>query len=64
MAFNILVIKDDRWQAAEYEGYFEINLLMIEYWYEENRLIYNSSIVKTHKCTEKDRNHFYTKTDF
>ena len=62
--FNIFNFKDNRWQAAEYQGYFEIDLVMHEFWIEENNFYYNSSIVKTHRCSEKDRNYFYPTTDF
>ena len=62
--FNIFIFKDNIWQAAEYEGYFEINLMMYEYWLEKDSIKFNSSLVKTHKCTEKDRDYFYPKTDF
>ena len=63
--FNIMTFKDNTWQAAEYEGYFEITLMMYEYWLTENGkdFEYNASNVKIHQCTEKDREYFNPRSD-
>ena len=56
--------KNNNWVPAAYDGYFELELMKYDFYFKDEEFIMNPSVVKTHKCADKDRENFYPRSDY
>ena len=59
MVYNILSFRDNKWEAIDYDGYLEINLMKYEVNYDGIAYQIDSSEVNSHECTYEDLDNFY-----